>query len=71
MFSTSDKETLVCMTKCDPCVFPFNNNGKTYNGCTDEGNDDVWCAIKTNPDQGYVVEDWGFCKEDCPLGKIS
>uniref|UniRef100_A0A8C6Y5P5 Fibronectin type-II domain-containing protein n=1 Tax=Naja naja TaxID=35670 RepID=A0A8C6Y5P5_NAJNA len=50
------------------CVFPFIYNGKSYNSCTRDGQEDgkLWCAITENYDSGLK---WRLCngepKADC------
>ena len=55
-----------------PCQFPFNYNGKLYDGCTaiDKGCDEKWsckwCSTEVGPNRGYIRNKWGFCNADCP-----
>ena len=42
------------------CVFPFKYNGVTYNTCTMDGEEALWCATGTNAD-GEYVGDYGWC----------
>merc|ERR1711884_168835 len=44
------------------CVFPFKYNGVTYNTCTMDGEEALWCATGTNAD-GEYVGDYGWCYE--------
>ena len=45
-----------------PCVFPFEWEGKTYEGCTEDDDSEgrPWCM--TDNDDLH----WGFCNGQCP-----
>ena len=50
------------------CVFPFNFDGVTYNGCTTVIDDKLWCSTLTN--NGVHVggqNQWGYCNSQCPV----
>ena len=53
-----------------PCVFPFTNNGVTYNGCTTDNDPDGrnWCSVATDDAGVHLKGSWGHCpQEGCPL----
>jgi hypothetical protein len=43
-----------------PCVFPFTYQSTTYDTCTKDGHDELWCATQTLAGN-YVVGMWGDC----------
>ena len=58
-----------CKTRGDQlCVFPFIYEGKTYKTCTKDGvrpEDDPWCPFKTNSNNEFSTNNWGYCSENC------
>ncbi|XP_062980546.1 cation-independent mannose-6-phosphate receptor [Elgaria multicarinata webbii] len=40
------------------CVFPFQHKGKSYDTCTTEGQEKLWCATTDNLERD---KKWGFC----------
>eukprot|EP00095_Tigriopus_kingsejongensis_P002459 maker-scaffold1402_size43054-snap-gene-0.7 protein:Tk02459 transcript:maker-scaffold1402_size43054-snap-gene-0.7-mRNA-1 annotation:"hemolymph proteinase 24" len=52
------------------CVFPFQYNGKVYNGCTAEGDPEghPWCSLRTDEDGVHISGNWGHCTDNC-LGR--
>ena len=56
----------------DPCIFPFDYDGKKYYSCTwasaftKERNGTPWCATKTTSFPWKVIK-WGDCTEGCPI----
>jgi len=48
-----------------PCTFPFIFKGVTYNQCTMEGHDKLWCSTKTNANLEYMNGSWGNCNSGC------
>uniref|UniRef100_F7AU99 Fibronectin type-II domain-containing protein n=2 Tax=Ciona intestinalis TaxID=7719 RepID=F7AU99_CIOIN len=51
----------------DPCTFPFNFLGETYNTCTYDGRSDGyrWCATTSSFD---TDKKWGFCPDRAARG---
>ncbi|XP_069811536.1 cation-independent mannose-6-phosphate receptor [Dendropsophus ebraccatus] len=42
----------------DPCLFPFTYKGKTYNACTTDDRQRLWCATAADPERSGK---WGYC----------
>ena len=57
-----------------PCQFPFNYNGKLYDGCTAFDSQCFyisealcrWCPTEVGQNRSYIEGKWGFCNADCP-----
>ena len=62
-----------CVTKTTakkpskPCIFPFRYNGKTYDFCTtdDDDNDEGWCATAVKANGDIQRGNWGHCEDEC------
>merc|ERR1712226_1142598 len=52
-----------------PCVFPFTWQGKTFNSCTKEGDDQgkLWCSTMVDQAGNHVTGQgqYGFCSQAC------
>merc|ERR1712211_2173 len=55
-----------------PCVFPFTWQGKTFNSCTKEGDDQgkLWCSTMVDQAGNHVTGQgqYGFCSSTCNQG---
>ena len=55
-----------------PCVFPFTWQGKTFNSCTKEGDDQgkLWCSTMVDQAGNHVTGQgqYGFCSQGCNQG---
>jgi len=61
-FETDDTMAIFCKTKPSPCQFPFVWQGVSYNSCTSEGREFLWCATSVNPTTREMVDNrWGKC----------
>ena len=57
------QENEVCLTTSDSddpekeCVFPFNHNNFTYNGCPIDQEDESkrWCSTKTDKNGDHII----------------
>ena len=61
----------------EPCHFPFNWNGKTYDDCTMDDHDQLWCGTiadvlvnRTSLLYWGVTEGWGHCEETESCGAV-
>merc|ERR1712210_252690 len=52
-----------------PCVFPFTWQGKTFNSCTKEGDDQgkLWCSTMVDQAGIHIAGQgqYGFCAPTC------
>ncbi len=52
-----------------PCIFPFNYLGQTFNKCTilRDQDDKSWCSTKVDEDGNHDDSGgyWGHCGQDC------
>ena len=52
------------------CIFPFNYQNQTYDGCTGEGEPDgrPWCSTKVTSEGDHIGDqgEWGHCAADSP-----
>ena len=55
----------------EPCIFPFNYHGKTFDKCThyDANFGKVWCAVAVN--MGDDMTSWKDCDVESCKGKNS
>merc|ERR1712130_891922 len=55
-----------------PCVFPFTWQGKTFNSCTKEGDDQgkLWCSTMVDQAGNHITGQgqYGFCSQACNQG---
>lgn len=53
-----------------PCIFPFNYHGKTFDKCThyDANFGKVWCAVAVN--SGDDMTSWKDCDTEACKGEI-
>ena len=73
--SVMSNSFLFCITTQDslegnkgqPCIFPFNLDGKSYNECTTDFDPDgkLWCATETDESDKQVTNKWGYCPNKC------
>ena len=52
----------------EPCIFPFNYHGKTFDKCTpyDANQGKVWCAVAVN--EGGDMTSWKDCDSEACKG---
>ena len=52
------------------CEIPFIFNGKKYNGCTNEHDEDKnpWCSTNVDANRHHKSDQsqWGYCASNCP-----
>ena len=52
-----------------PCIFPFQYLGQTFNNCTilKDPENKPWCSTKVDEDGTHVTSGgfWGHCGQDC------
>ena len=55
-----------------PCKFPFTNNGKTYDACTNDTDPDgrFWCSTKVDQSGNHQKGNWGYCSKKCYSNEI-
>merc|ERR1719516_890200 len=65
----SNQQSSGCLTTSgEPCVFPFNFQGVSYNGCTTNGGSQPWCSTNTDALGSHMYGYWGNCDTNtCPL----
>merc|ERR1712233_368 len=55
-----------------PCVFPFTRQGKTFNSCTKEGDDQgkPWSTTMVDQAGNHITGQgqYGFCSQACNQG---
>ena len=64
-----------CLTNGDgpqinqPCLFPWQFDGKWYSGCTTEKDPDgkFWCSTKLDKKLNHISGEgnWGICSQSC------
>ena len=62
-----------CQTyKQEPCLFPFNYEGKMYDYClkgAGQNKHKFWCATSFHKGSNKVMKTFDYCTDKCPMDK--
>ncbi len=52
-----------------PCIFPFEYDGKIYQGCSTANESEPWCPTEVYPNGTMNDNHYGVCDESCSIDR--